>query len=62
MEKPMEKFEYRKEVYQLFKKLERTLYYYLDEENNFLDDYFEMMTNLICDGEYELLYEIIVLI
>ena len=51
--------EYKKKVYKLFKKLERTVDYYInDEENYFLDDYLGIIFNQICEDEYELVYEL----
>lgn len=52
----MEDLEYRKEVYKLFKKLERTINYYTESE--FLDNYFDLIYKTLLDEEYELLYEV----
>lgn len=52
----MEDLEYRKEVYKLFKKLERTINYHTESE--FLDNYFDLIYKTLLDEEYELLYEV----
>lgn len=54
----MEDLEYRKEVYKLFKKLEKTINYYLEDENYFFEDYFSMIFNLVLDDNYKIAYEV----